>query len=77
MVTQKKETEDLDVEYTMKHHMEQQTLMEKKINYITKKIDHILEKKFDEFNDDYQIPLISVKDVMDTEEKTMTVDQKS
>ena len=29
MVTQKKEMEDLDAEYTMKQHMEQQTLMRK------------------------------------------------
>ncbi|CAK9101753.1 Reverse transcriptase Ty1/copia-type domain-containing protein [Durusdinium trenchii] len=97
MVTQKKEMEDLDAEYTMRHHMEQQILIEKKINYImkendhipeeinhipekidhiTEKIDHILEEKFDEFNDDYQIPLISDEDVMETEEKIMTVDQK-
>ena len=98
MVTQKKEMEDLDAEYTMRQHMEQQILIEKKINYImkendhipeeinhipekidhiTEKIDHILEEKFDEFNDDYQIPLISDEDVMDMEEKIMTVDQKS
>ena len=90
MVIRKKEMEDLDAEYTMKHHMEQQILMKKdnyimkkndhipeEIDHITEKIDHILEEKFDEFNDDYQIPLISDRDVMDTEEKTMTVDQKS
>ena len=36
MVTQKKEMKDLDAEYTMKHHMEQQTLMEKMTEYIKK-----------------------------------------
>ena len=46
-------------------------------DHITEKINHILEEKFDEFNDDYQIPLISDEDVMDMEEKIMTVDQKS
>ena len=48
-----------------------------KFDHITEKIYHILEEKFDEFNDDYQIPLISDEDVMDMEEKIMTVDQRS
>ena len=97
MVTQKKEMEDLDAEYTTKHHMEQRTLMKEnnyimkkndhipeesdhiteETDYITEEINHILEEKFDEFSDDYQIPLILDEDVMDMEEKIMTVDQKS
>ena len=36
MVTQKKEMKDLDAEYTTKHHMEQQTLMEKMTERIKK-----------------------------------------
>ena len=36
MVTQKKEMEDLDAEYTMKQHMEQQTLMKKMTDHIEK-----------------------------------------
>ena len=48
-----------------------------KSDHITEEINHILEEKFDEFNDDYQIHLILDKDVVDMEEKIMTVDQKS
>ncbi|CAK9040290.1 unnamed protein product, partial [Durusdinium trenchii] len=47
-----------------------------KSDHITEEINHILEEKFDEFNDDYQIHLILDKDVVDMEEKIMTVDQK-
>ena len=36
MVTQKKEMEDLDAEYTMKQHMEQQILMKKMTEHIEK-----------------------------------------
>ena len=107
LVTQKKETKDLDDEYTKRHHMEQQILMEekmiyhiekdneiynifseprlhsldimkKKINHIMEEINYILKDKFDEFNnDDLKTHLTLNEDVMDMEEKIMTVDQKN
>ena len=59
------------------HIVEKSDHIPEKFDHITEKIYHILEEKFDEFNDDYQIPLISDEDVMDMEEKIMTVDQRS
>ena len=48
-----------------------------KSDHITKEMNHILEEKFDEFNDDYQNHLILDKDAKDMEDKIMTMNQKN